>query len=65
MNQAKKHIRFDVSVILVITQMKVLWFWCVFVGFGVVLCFFSDVGQNPHALFMHFFCIFYALFKGA
>ena len=53
-----------------------LWYWWLlkwkYTGFGVFLLvlvlfcvFFSDVGQNPHALFMHFFCIFYALFKGA
>ena len=58
----KSILGFDVSAILVITQMKVHWFWCVLVGFDVVLCYFLLILVK---ILMHFLCVFYALLKRA
>ena len=62
----KSILGFDVSAILVVTQMKVHfflvcfgWFWCCSV------LFFVDFGQNPRALFMHFLCAFEKRIKSA
>jgi hypothetical protein len=57
----KSILGFDVSAILVVTQMKVHWFWCVLVGFDVVLCYFLLILVK---IIMHFLCTFYALFMG-
>ena len=45
--------------------MKVHWFWCVLVGFDVVLCYFLLLLVKTRALFMHFLFAFYALLKSA
>ena len=65
----KSILGFDVSAILVITQMKVHWFWCVLVGFDVVLwdfcSFWSKSSCTFYALFMRFLCTFKKRIKSA